>query len=72
MRLAQNQLDSSRLAVNLSLLRDHPRRSIVIRVVSMLTRKGEMNHEMREDSEQYGGIENDYNNDNDNEEKEID
>ncbi len=33
-----------------------------------------MNHEMREVSEQYGGIENDYDNDNDNdnEEAEID
>jgi len=38
----------------------------------MLTRPGEMNHEMRDVSEQYCGIENDYDNDNDNEEVEID
>jgi len=37
----------------------------------MLTRPGEVNHEMRDVSETYGGIENDYDNDNDNEEAEI-
>ena len=43
----------------------------VIRLVSMLTRPGEMNQEMCDVLELYGGIENDYDNDNDNEKAEA-